>query len=92
MARSPILNMVSIIVATGTTLNIAADRIRSIGSRGGYPIYPSVSVDRLPSAEYSVALVSYLGPTNISRVETPNAIGNIAISEQYRDRDRNIAF
>eukprot|EP00965_Chrysotila_dentata_P029490 980083-Pleurochrysis_carterae.AAC.1 len=34
MARSPILNLVSIIVATGTTLNIAADWIHPIGSRG----------------------------------------------------------
>eukprot|EP00965_Chrysotila_dentata_P255939 6212385-Pleurochrysis_carterae.AAC.3 len=34
MARSPIPNMVSIIVATGTTLNINADRIHPIGSWG----------------------------------------------------------
>eukprot|EP00965_Chrysotila_dentata_P209410 6185276-Pleurochrysis_carterae.AAC.1 len=34
MARSPILNRVSILVSTGTTLNIAADRIHPIGSPG----------------------------------------------------------
>eukprot|EP00965_Chrysotila_dentata_P081113 2677299-Pleurochrysis_carterae.AAC.1 len=34
MARSPILNMISIIGATGTTLNIAPDRIHPIGSWG----------------------------------------------------------
>eukprot|EP00965_Chrysotila_dentata_P072252 2387859-Pleurochrysis_carterae.AAC.12 len=38
MARSPISNMVSIMVATGTTLTVAADRIHPIGSRGIFHI------------------------------------------------------
>eukprot|EP00965_Chrysotila_dentata_P231389 6198332-Pleurochrysis_carterae.AAC.1 len=45
MARSSILSMVSIIVATGTTLNLAADWIHPIGS-WGISHYLSISVDR----------------------------------------------
>eukprot|EP00965_Chrysotila_dentata_P047535 1576467-Pleurochrysis_carterae.AAC.1 len=65
MARSPILSMVSIIVATGTTLNTAADRIHQFGPRG----------------------ISHISlHQRIPLVETPIAIGYIAISERDRDR------
>eukprot|EP00965_Chrysotila_dentata_P094132 3111474-Pleurochrysis_carterae.AAC.1 len=69
MARSPILNMVSIIVATGTTYNIAADRIHPIGP---WEI-PNILLRQL-------ARIPYLGDTYIPSLETPNAIGYIAKS------------
>eukprot|EP00965_Chrysotila_dentata_P160643 5304450-Pleurochrysis_carterae.AAC.1 len=70
--------MVSMIVATGTsTLYIVADRIHPIGSRG---ISNTSLHQRIRYTACQVALISYLGLTNIARVETPIAIGYIAIA------------
>eukprot|EP00965_Chrysotila_dentata_P148316 4896447-Pleurochrysis_carterae.AAC.1 len=85
--------MVSIIVATGTTLNIAADQTHPIGSWGishislnqRIPLKTSVRDPFAGSKRVfciiivPIALIPYLGLTNISRVENPNAVDDIAI-------------
>eukprot|EP00965_Chrysotila_dentata_P237526 6201962-Pleurochrysis_carterae.AAC.3 len=74
--------MVSIIVAYGATLNIAADRIHPIGSWGKSHI--SLHQRKLLSAPvrdpFNMGVKGLICIVIVPSVETPNAIGDIAIS------------